>query len=42
MLDIMRNNKSDIACVSARDIWEISLPSPQFFCENIKTALKNC
>lgn len=34
------NNREGYACVGARDIWIIYVPSPQFCCEH-KTALKN-
>lgn len=34
------NNEGDYVCVKVRVVWEISVSSPQFFCEP-KTAPKN-
>ena len=33
------DNRERYACIRAEDIWEISVPFPQFYCEP-KTALK--
>ena len=34
------DNGGDYTCVGTWDMWEISIPSPQF-CHEPKTALKN-